>query len=348
MAGEPTEWLCTECLSLNGKRADRCYRCRTPRFAAEAIEGVREPKPVTPETSESSGASGDLGAFHAVKGAPPYRTARPYANAAMALIVAATAATLIHFSLAALAARATLSTPEVQRVTPPPVYVGDEFGNLIEVPPSPAPDPSPAVPSAQLTDFNASPLGILTSAITIDPNSANAPIALTRLLQAGLVGAAIVVWAAWLARAVENVPALGGGWPSLTPAWAFFLCLIPGVNLIRPAGMVRELFERIPGPNGPGTGLVSVWWIALFAGAVLQVPRLGTAILQRVIGIVLFVTSGSEHDRLRIELILNGFGVVLSVIAAVLAVRVVSTMQARLEERAATLGEGARAAAQPV
>ena len=60
------------------------------------------------------------------------------------------------------------------------------------------------------------------------------------------------------------------------------------------------------------------------------------------------MTSGSEHDRLRIELILNGFGVVLSVIAAVLAVRVVSTMQARLEERAASLGEGALAAAQPV
>ncbi|HEY3072660.1 MAG TPA: DUF4328 domain-containing protein [Candidatus Limnocylindrales bacterium] len=340
MAGEPIEWLCTECLSLNGKRADRCYRCRTPRFAAEAIEGVREPKPITPQTSQPP----PPGTPIAVKGAPPYRTARPYANAAMALIVAATAATMIHFGLAALAARATLSAPEVQRVTPPPVY--DEFGDPIEVPPTP--EPSPAVPSAQLTDFNASPLGILTGAITIDPNSTNVPIALSRLLQVGLVGAAIVVWAAWLARAVENVPALGGGWPSLTPAWAFFLCLIPGVNLIRPAGMVRELFERIPGPNGPGTGLVSLWWIALFVGAVLQVPRLGTAILQRAIGILLFITSGSEHDRLRIELILNGFGVVLSVIAAVLAVRVVSTMQGRLEERAASLGDGALAAAQPV
>jgi len=223
-----------------------------------------------------------------------------------------------------------------------------EIGNVFEIQPSPADEPSPAVPPTQLTDFNASPLGILTGAVSIDPSSTNLPIAITRLLQVGLVGAAIVVWGLWLARAVENVPALGGGWPSLTPAWAFFLCLIPGVNLIRPAGMVRELFERIPGPNGPGTGLVSIWWVALFAGAVLQVPRLGTAILQRSIQLFLFVTSGSARDQLRIELILNGIGVVLSVIAAVLAIRVVSTMQARLEERAASLGEATLRPAQAV
>ena len=47
------------------------------------------------------------------------------------------------------------------------------------------------------------------------------------------------------------------------------------------------------------------------------------------------MTSGSQHDALRIELVLNGIGVILSIAAAVLAVQVVSTLQARLEERAA-------------
>jgi hypothetical protein len=260
----------------------------------------------------------------------------------MALVMAATVATVLHFGLAALAARATLAIPEPPKVEP--IEIEDEFGNVIAViQPSPLPDPA----SPQLTDFNASPVGVLTDAFAIDPGSTNLPVALTRLLQIGLVGAAIVAWGLWLARAVENVPSLGGGWPSLTPAWAFFLCLIPGVNLIRPAGMVRELFERIPGPNGAGTGLVSIWWVALFVGAVLQVPRLGTAILQRAISIVLFVTSGSAREALRIELILNGLGVILSVVAAVLAVRVVSTMQDRLEERAAHVDEIVPKVAQP-
>ena len=300
------EWLCTECLSLNGRRSDRCYRCRTPRIAAEAIEGVREPKHPTAVTEPAQ-----IGVPVAVKGAPPYRSARPYANAAMALIVAATLVTVIHFVLAALAARSTLNAAEP--VQPAIQALCDEFG---------------CVP------INSSPLGIITDAISLDPSSNDLPIALTRLLQVAVVGAAIVVWGLRLSRAVENVPSLGGGWPSLTPGWAFFLCLIPGVNLIRPAGMVRELFERIPGPTGAGTGLVSIWWIALFVGAVLQVPRLGSAIIRRAISFLVFVTSGSQHDALRIELVLNGIGVILSIAAAVLAVQVVSTLQARLEERA--------------
>jgi len=322
------EWLCTECLSLNGRRSDRCYRCRTPRIAAEAIEGVREPKHPTAVTEPAQ-----IGVPVAVKGAPPYRSARPYANAAMALIVAATLVTVIHFVLAALAARSTLNAPEP--VQPAIQALCDEFG-CVPIEPAPSPVASPAAgSSSRLTSFNSSPLGIITDAISLDPSSNDLPIALTRLLQVAVVGAAIVVSGLWLSRAVENVPSLGGGWPSLTPGWAFFLCLIPGVNLIRPAGMVRELFERIPGPTGAGTGLVSIWWIALFVGAVLQVPRLGSAIIRRAISFLVFVTSGSQHDALRIELVLNGIGVILSIAAAVLAVQVVSTLQARLEERAA-------------
>src|SRR5439155_14839470 len=131
---------------------------------------------------------------------------------------------------AALAARTTLAAPEPP-ITTQPTFVENEFGDLIEVQPSPTIVTPASLPPIQLTDFNASPLGILSSAVSIDPNSTNLPIALARLLQVGLVGVAVVAWGAWLARAVENVPAVGGGWPSLTPAWAFFLCLIPGVNL---------------------------------------------------------------------------------------------------------------------
>lgn len=83
----------------------------------------------------------------------------------------------------------------------------------------------------------------------------------------GLISLAIVIptllfFAAWLSRVVANVPALGGGIPSTSPARAFVNTLIPIVNLKTVPGMVQDVLYRLD-PTGGGVFMVGVAWIGL-------------------------------------------------------------------------------------
>lgn len=84
-------------------------------------------------------------------------------------------------------------------------------------------------------------------------------------------GAAILAWAAWLSRVVENIPALGLGWPRATPRVAIFESLVPVVNLYRVPSILRDVMNRLE-PGAQADALIAAAWFPLVGGVV--VPRL--------------------------------------------------------------------------
>jgi hypothetical protein len=90
-------------------------------------------------------------------------------------------------------------------------------------------------------------------------NSSGVPLALTNL---GVVVFTLLLFAAWLSRAVANVPALGGGIPGTSPAAAFRNTLIPVVNLWKVPGIITDVMYRLD-PRAGGVFMIGVAWLGL-------------------------------------------------------------------------------------
>ena len=96
------------------------------------------------------------------------------------------------------------------------------------------------------------------------------------LLRTGLVLAALGTFAAWLAVATMNVPALGGGYPSRGPIRVFIYTLIPIWNLFKVPGMVQDVLYRVD-PRAGGAfmvmaatiGLAGSWLLSIVGGWVI-------------------------------------------------------------------------------
>ena len=72
---------------------------------------------------------------------------------------------------------------------------------------------------------------------------------------------------AWLSRVVDNVPALGGGQPSVTPRAAILWWFAPISNLFKPYQIVADVWRRLASiPAEFGVTLLLVWW-GLFVGS---------------------------------------------------------------------------------
>src|SRR5919108_3127119 len=116
---------------------------------------------------------------------------------------------------------------------------------------------------------------VVSRVIDGDVAGADANFALLSLLGGGgfIVGiAALTAWAAWLSRVVDNIPALGLGWPSVTPWAAFVENFLPGVNLFRVPAIVRDVMAKLElGPGGDA--LIAASWLGLVGGVL--VPRFG-------------------------------------------------------------------------
>jgi hypothetical protein len=114
---------------------------------------------------------------------------------------------------------------------------------------------------------------VVSRVIDGDVAGADASLTLLSLLGGGgLVCAVIAVaaWAAWLSRVVDNIPALGLGWPTVTPSAAFIESFLPGVNLFRVPAIVRDVINKLGG--GPrGDTLIAAAWLGLVGGVI--VPR---------------------------------------------------------------------------
>jgi hypothetical protein len=133
-----------------------------------------------------------------------------------------------------------------------------------------------------------------------------------------------IAYLAWLSRTVDNVPALGGGTPSVTPAWSVGWWFVPFVNLVRPYLIVREVHDRMATTALAGGGwIVVAWWLTW------------------IVANVLSNLASRLPDPNSLEALRNLFSIevgadVLGVIAAVLAIVVVRRIQSRAEERAAS------------
>jgi hypothetical protein len=96
------------------------------------------------------------------------------------------------------------------------------------------------------------------------------------LLRSGLVFLALVSFAAWLALATMNVPALGGGIPSRSPLRVFIYTLIPVWNLFKVPGMVQEVLYRLDARAGGAwmvmaatIGLLGSWFVSFIGSLVI-------------------------------------------------------------------------------
>lgn len=154
------------------------------------------------------------------------------------------------------------------------------------------------------------------------------------LLHLGLSVLALLTFAAWLAVATLNIPALGGGMPARGPVRVFVYTLVPLWNLAKVPGMVHDVLYRLDSEAG-GFFLVLAAWIGLIGSRL--VSWLGGwaitfAAVRDLIGAASIdeapVIFGAMLDQTL------ALGIVVEVMAAVGAVLLVVLM-VRIERRCA-------------
>ena len=81
---------------------------------------------------------------------------------------------------------------------------------------------------------------------------------------------ALLVYAAWIRRVVENLPALGLGFARVSPTMAFIEPLIPGFNLYSIPARIAEVIQKLGG-HLYATALIGLAWILVVGPAVVLV-----------------------------------------------------------------------------
>lgn len=148
---------------------------------------------------------------------------------------------------------------------------------------------------------------------------------------AAVVGVvALLLYAAWIRRVVENVPALGLGFTRVSPTFAFFEPLIPGFNVYSIPARIADVIGKLGG-HLYATALIGLAWI-LFIG-----PPLVLVYVARFTG---FFGRGAEYLRITSLSALFVFAFQAAAIALMLVVlwqveRLMSAKAASMPEAAA-------------
>jgi hypothetical protein len=131
-----------------------------------------------------------------------------------------------------------------------------------------------------------------------------------------------IAYLAWLSRTVDNVPALGGGRPSVTPRWSIGWWFIPFANLVKPYQIVREVHDRMAiGGTSGGDWIVLAWWLTWIAGsAIFAIARL--------------LPEPTNLEALSTLYTVRGIADALTFLGVILAISVVLRIQWRAEQRA--------------
>lgn len=138
---------------------------------------------------------------------------------------------------------------------------------------------------------------------------------------------AAIVMLMWLHRVVRTARALGRSQEE--PRWAVFAWFIPFANLVKPYHVVRDLWTGL-GEELEDTALLSGWWGAWIIGNILS--RLEQTLLKEL---------ESTPSVLTVALITGILSEAVSLLAAVLCVRVVQGLQQRLDRRRAEAADAA-------
>jgi hypothetical protein len=121
-----------------------------------------------------------------------------------------------------------------------------------------------------------------------------------------------IAFLAWLSRAVDNVPALGGGNPIHSPGAAIGWWFVPFVNLIAPYQIVADLWRRMAtSPAGRSVAIILAWWLLWVGGAVVE----------RALGVG--VDSVATVDGFIALLAIMTVALIAQVIAGALLIRIV-------------------------
>ena len=148
-----------------------------------------------------------------------------------------------------------------------------------------------------------------------------------RALQAVVWILTAVAFVGWVGRAHGNLAALGATGLRHSPRQAMMAFLVPGPNIVRPLGVLRELWNASDPAEGPAArrgapARVRWWWALLLA-----------AIAAEGAARVLAVRSGMALD-LGPAMQALIVGQLLAVAAAVLGITVVHGVDARQEKAA--------------
>lgn len=137
-----------------------------------------------------------------------------------------------------------------------------------------------------------------------------------------LLVSSIVAFLAWLSRAVDNVPALGGGQPAFTPRASIGWWFVPIANLVQGYRIMADLWRRMaPTAAQQRAWPVAVWWLGWLGANV--------------------TTSAMSRTPLVTAEALRGYLSTLILLYAILAVvgvifmAIIAIIERRAQERAA-------------
>jgi hypothetical protein len=138
-------------------------------------------------------------------------------------------------------------------------------------------------------------------------------------------------WFMWFDLVLRNVPAVGGGWPASSRLGAVGWWFVPIAWWWKPFRPVADVYARLAVPGGPGPWLPIAWWIAWLV----------MGWLPTLVGFAIGVSVGFGQRRIdeanaasaTTDLIGSG----LEVLAGILAIAVVVTIQRSQDARATVL-----------
>jgi serine/threonine-protein kinase len=162
-------------------------------------------------------------------------------------------------------------------------------------------------------------------------------------VQAGWFLVTAGLWLAWFRRAYLNLPALGARRLRFRPWWAVGAWLLPVFSLFRPKQVLNDVWRAsdpdLPADQAdtwrrrPVAELLGWWWLAFLASVLVR-----SITTEAVHGAADFMLLGLLPERLDRFQASAGMQVVadlLTVVCALLALRVVRRTTARQDERAA-------------
>jgi serine/threonine protein kinase len=165
------------------------------------------------------------------------------------------------------------------------------------------------------------------------------------LVQAGWFLVTAGLWLAWFRRAYLNLPALGARRLRYRPWWAVGAWLLPVFSLFRPKQILNDIW-RASDPNlppdqtdtwrkRPVAELLGWWWLAFLAS--ILVRSVTTEAVHAAADVMLLGLLPERFDRFQPSPGMQVLADLLTVVCALLALRVVRRTTARQDDRAGRL-----------